>query len=42
MQNLHLSTWVHGALFSGKSLKDEELLIRPFLWETKNTNLEVL
>jgi hypothetical protein len=42
MQNLHLSTWVHEVLFSGKSLKDEELLIWPFLWETKKTNLEVL
>jgi hypothetical protein len=37
MQNLHHSTWDHEILYAGRSSKDEELLIRSFLSETKNT-----
>jgi hypothetical protein len=33
MQNLHLWTYDHEISYSGKSLKDEELLIWPLLWK---------
>jgi hypothetical protein len=39
MQNLYHSTWDHGILISDTYLGDEQLLIRPFLRETKNTNV---
>jgi hypothetical protein len=35
MQNLHQSTCDHEILCAGRSLKDEQLLIRPFLSKTK-------
>jgi hypothetical protein len=35
MQNLHQSTWDHGSLYTDRSSKDEQLLIRPFLSKTK-------
>jgi hypothetical protein len=35
MQNLHQSTWDHEILYTDKSSKDEQLLIRPFLSKTK-------
>jgi hypothetical protein len=31
MQNLHQSTWDHEILYTDRSSKDEQLLIRPFL-----------
>jgi hypothetical protein len=37
MQNLHQSTWDHEILYTDRSSKDEQLLIRPFLSKTKNT-----
>jgi hypothetical protein len=39
MQNLHQSTWDHEILYTDRSLKDEQLLIRPFLSKIKNTNM---
>jgi hypothetical protein len=36
MENLHQSTWDHEIL---RSSKGEQLLIRPFLSKTKNTNI---
>jgi hypothetical protein len=39
MQNLHQSTWDHEILYADRSSKDEQLLIRPFLSKTKNTNM---
>jgi hypothetical protein len=39
MQNLHQSTWDHQILYTDKSSKDEQPLIRPFLSKTKNTNM---
>jgi hypothetical protein len=35
MQNLHQSTWDHESLYTDRSSKDEQLLIRPFLSKTK-------
>jgi hypothetical protein len=35
MQNLHQSTWDHEILYTDRSSKDEQLLIRPFLSKTK-------
>jgi hypothetical protein len=40
MKNLHQPTWDHEMLYTDRYLNDERLLIRPFLWETKNTNVE--
>jgi hypothetical protein len=39
MQNLRPSTWDHGILYADRSLKDKQLLVRPLLWITKNTNM---
>jgi hypothetical protein len=39
MQNLHQSMWDHGILYTDRSSKDEQLLIRPVLSKTKNTNI---
>jgi hypothetical protein len=39
MQNLHQSTWDHEILYTDRSSKDEQLLIRQFLSKTKNTNM---
>jgi hypothetical protein len=39
MQNLHQSAWEHEILYTDRSSKDEQLSIRPFLLETKNTNM---
>jgi hypothetical protein len=39
MQNLHQSTWDDEILHTDRSSKDEQLLIRPFLSKTKNTNM---
>jgi hypothetical protein len=38
-ENLHQSTWDHEILHADRSSKDEQLLIRPFLLKTKNTNM---
>jgi hypothetical protein len=35
MQNLHQLTWDHEILYTDRSSKDEQLLIRPFLSKTK-------
>jgi hypothetical protein len=35
MQNLNHSMWVHEILYAGRFLKDEQLLIRLSLKETK-------
>jgi hypothetical protein len=35
MQNLHQSTWDHEILYTDRSSKDEQLLIRQFLSKTK-------
>jgi hypothetical protein len=40
MQNLHQSTWDHEILYADRFSKDEQLLVRPFLWKIKNTNVE--
>jgi hypothetical protein len=43
MQNLHQSTWDHEILYTDRFLKDEQLLMRPFLSETKkNTNMAAI
>jgi hypothetical protein len=34
------STWNTEILYYDRSLKDEQLLTKPFLWKTKNTNVE--
>jgi hypothetical protein len=39
MQNLHHSTWDHEILYTDRSSKDEQLLMRPFLSKIKNTNM---
>jgi hypothetical protein len=39
MQNLHQSTWDYEILYTDRYSKDEQLLIRPFLSKTKNTNM---
>jgi hypothetical protein len=39
MHNLHQSTWDHASVYSGRSSEYEQLLIRPFLRKTKNTNM---
>jgi hypothetical protein len=39
MQNLHQSTWDYEIVYTDRSSKDEQLLIRPFLSKTKNTNM---
>jgi hypothetical protein len=39
MQSLHQSTWEHEILYTDRSSKDEQLLTRPFLSKTKNTNM---
>jgi hypothetical protein len=39
MQNLLQLTWDHGILYTDRSSKDEQLLIRPILSKTKNTNM---
>jgi hypothetical protein len=39
-ENLHQPTWDHEILYTDRYLNYEWLLIRPFLWETKNTNVE--
>jgi hypothetical protein len=39
MQNMHQSTWDHENVYTGRSSKDEQLLIRPFLSKTKNMNM---
>jgi hypothetical protein len=36
MQNLHQSMWDHKLFYADRSLEDEQLLIRPLLWESKN------
>jgi hypothetical protein len=41
MQNLHQSTWGHKILYTDRSSKDEQLLIKPFLLKIKNTNIRV-
>jgi hypothetical protein len=35
MQNFHQSTWEHEILYTDRYLKDEQLLMRPFLSKTK-------
>jgi hypothetical protein len=41
MQNLHQSPWDHEiSLYTDRALKDEQLLIGPFLWKTKNSNVD--
>jgi hypothetical protein len=35
MQNLHQSTWEHEILYTDRSSKDEQLLMRPFLSKNK-------
>jgi hypothetical protein len=40
MQNLHQSTWDNEILYAITSSDDEQLVIRPFLRETKNTNVK--
>jgi hypothetical protein len=35
MQNLHQSTWDHEILYTDRSSKDEQLLVRPFLSKAK-------
>jgi hypothetical protein len=40
MQNLHQSTWDHEILYADRSSEDEQIVIRPALRETKNTNME--
>jgi hypothetical protein len=39
MQHLHKPTWVDEILCAVTSSKDEKLLIRPLLQESKNTNM---
>jgi hypothetical protein len=39
MKNLHHSTWDHRMLYAGRSLEVEQLLIRPLMQKTKNTNM---
>jgi hypothetical protein len=39
MQNLHRSTWEHEILYTDRSSKKEQLLMRPFLPKKKNTNM---
>jgi hypothetical protein len=39
MQKLHQSTWDHEILYTDRSSNDEQLLIKPFLSQTKNTNM---
>jgi hypothetical protein len=39
MQNVHQSMWDHGILYSDRPSEDEQLLLRPLLWKTKNTNM---
>jgi hypothetical protein len=39
MQNLHQSTWANEILYTDRSSKDEQLLMRSFLSKTKNTNM---
>jgi hypothetical protein len=36
---LHQSTWDHEILYNDRSSNDEQLLMRPFLSKTKNTNM---
>jgi hypothetical protein len=40
MQNLHQSTWDNEILYAITYSEDEQLVIRPFLRETKNTNVK--
>jgi hypothetical protein len=37
--NLHQSMWIHEILYTDRSSKDEQLLMRPFLSKTKSTNM---
>jgi hypothetical protein len=39
MKNLHHSTCDHAILYAYRSSEDEQVLIRPFLQEIKNTNM---
>jgi hypothetical protein len=39
MQNLHQSKYEHDILYYERSSDDGQLLIRPFLRKTKNTNM---
>jgi hypothetical protein len=39
MQSLHHLTQDREILYSDRSSDDEQLLMRLFLWETKNTNV---
>jgi hypothetical protein len=39
MQNLHQSTWDHKIVYADRSLENEQLLMRPLLLESKNTNM---
>jgi hypothetical protein len=42
MQNLHQSTWDHEILYTDRSSNDEQLLMKPVLSETKNTNMAAI
>jgi hypothetical protein len=39
MQNLHQSTWDYKMLYADRYSEDEQLLMRPLLQESKNTNM---
>jgi hypothetical protein len=39
MQNLHQSMWDDIILYSNRYLEDEQILIRPLLWKSKNMNM---
>jgi hypothetical protein len=38
-QTLHQSAWDHDILYADRSSEDEELVIKPLLWKTKNTKI---
>jgi hypothetical protein len=39
IQTLYQSTWDHETWYADRSSKDKQLLIRPLLWKSKNTNM---
>jgi hypothetical protein len=39
MQNFYQSMWYNDTLYADKSLENRQLLIKPLLWETKDTNI---
>jgi hypothetical protein len=39
MQNFNQLMWYHEILYADRCSVDEHILLRPFLWETKNMNV---